>query len=275
MSKLKKIFSAGIINGFTVITGYSIYKFANIFLDKLRPNKKKLLEFKDPSDVGINNLETYKTKLSEEKHMEELDKQILASTAFSVYNLPSRKVAMIFEKLFSPKSEFTFSRAASILIYLPGLNYLRNKSLKILSVGCRDKIELIALQKRFPYSEIIGLDLIAGKDSGIIAGDMHKLPFPENTFDIVVSTHSLEHALDYKIVANEFVRVAKENSYFLIEVPSYEKDGENPTWIPEGADNWDYHNPSCLNSIFEGKTDQVISDFDDPDIIKVCLKVNK
>ncbi len=275
MSKLDKIFSAGIINAFIVITGYSIYKIANISLDKLRPKKNKLLELKDPAEIGINNIKTHKTKNFKKIHQKELDKQILASAAFSLYNLPSRKIALFFEKIFSPKSEFTFSRAASILSFLPALSYLKTKSLKILSVGCRDEIELIALKKRFPNSEITGLDLITGKNSEIIAGDMHKLPFPKNRFDIIVSTHSLEHAFDYKLAASEFVRVSKDNSFLLIEVPSYEKDGKEATYIPEGADNWDYHNPSCLNSIFEGKTDLIFGDLDYQNNIKVCLKVNK
>ena len=46
MSKFKKVFSAGIFNSLIVISGYSIYRFANIFLDKFRPNKQKLITLK-------------------------------------------------------------------------------------------------------------------------------------------------------------------------------------------------------------------------------------
>ena len=40
------------------------------------------------------------------------------------------------------------------------------------------------------------------------------MPFSENTYDIIISTHSLEHAVDYNLAANEFLRVAKNNSFF-------------------------------------------------------------
>ncbi len=281
-SKIKIIFSAGIYNAFISVLAYSSFKLVKLLFDSNKMGKEGFQKINSLQKIGIKNLDLALKDSFESKRKENLQRQIMASTSFSIYNLSCRKVALFFEPLLSPFSEFSFSRAALNFKLLPGYLYLRFKKIRILSVGCRDRIEIVAIKNRFPNAEVIGVDLFASPNSGIVPGDMHDLPFDDNTFDILISAHSLEHADDYLKAGNEFVRVAKNKGFIIIEVPCANPVGEEPTdWHtydgirPNSPDNWDYHNPECLNKIFGGKTKIIISDLDDPDQIKSCFQVIK
>ncbi len=281
-SKIGLIFSAGITNAFIVVTAYSLFKIVQLIFDRNKMGKEGFQRINNLKKVGINNLNLAIKDSFESKRKKDLQRQIMASTSFSIYNLSCRKIALFFEPLLSPFSEFTFSRAALNFKLLPGYLFLRFKKIRILSIGCRDRIEIVAIQNRFPNSEVVGVDLFAAPNSGIVPGDMHELPFDDNSFDILISAHSLEHADDYLKAGKEFVRVAKNKGFIIIEVPCANPIGDEPTdWHTykgvrsNSPDNWDYHNPECLNKIFGGKTNIVISDLDDPDQIKTCFQVSK
>ncbi|MDB9926302.1 methyltransferase domain-containing protein [Hyphomicrobiales bacterium] len=70
----------------------------------------------------------------------------------------------------------------------------------------------------------------------LMAGDAHKLPFPDETFDRVICSEVLEHIPDYENVIKEIFRVAKKDAKIGISVPR---------WLPEKI-CWflsdDYHN---------------------------------
>ena len=51
-----------------------------------------------------------------------------------------------------------------------------------------------------------------------VVGDAKKLPFEDNTFDIVLSTGLLEHFKDPQIVINEMTRVLKPNGIFYSDI---------------------------------------------------------
>ena len=95
----------------------------------------------------------------------------------------------------------------------------------------RDYVESIPLQRVLeigsgkvpsPMSEVfasrgiefIGYDIFPIAD---ILGDMHDLPFPDKSFDLVVSRHSLEHSLIPYLAFQEMARVGE---YVLAVLPS-------------------------------------------------------
>jgi SAM-dependent methyltransferase len=88
---------------------------------------------------------------------------------------------------------------------------------KILCIGCRYGAELDYLESTAGL-QATGLDLFS-VDPRIVIGDMHKIPFEENTFDYVYSCHSLEHSFDVEKALQEFVRVCKNGGHLIIEVP--------------------------------------------------------
>jgi SAM-dependent methyltransferase len=187
----------------------------------------------------------------------ELKKQIINSLALSTVYIPSRKFCLFAERyLLSSKVEFSFAKAIAI-------SRLINKSLKVrhphevnysvLCIGCRDAIEIVFLKRYFrhlPGLHVTGMD-ISVVDDDIIEGDMHNMPFEDGKFDIIISCHSFEHCVEPIQVAKEMKRVAKKNAIIGIEVPVRNSNGTNPARIYEGADNWDFCNPTVLYSLFK------------------------
>jgi SAM-dependent methyltransferase len=111
---------------------------------------------------------------------------------------------------------------------------------KILCVGCRNTAELDYFQSMgFPH--VVGIDLFS-EDSRIQVMDMHNLTFGENSFDIVYSSHSLEHSYDIQKVAQEFVRVTRDKGLMVIEIPVRYPTTE--------ADRYDLKNVNGLISCF-------------------------
>jgi len=49
--------------------------------------------------------------------------------------------------------------------------------------------------------------------------DVHEIPFAENTFDVIICNHVLEHVDDYKKVLREFFRVMKPGGFGIFQVP--------------------------------------------------------
>jgi SAM-dependent methyltransferase len=51
--------------------------------------------------------------------------------------------------------------------------------------------------------------------------DVHKIPFPDNTFDVVFCNHVLEHVEDDLKACAEFNRVLKPNGWGILQSPVY------------------------------------------------------
>jgi len=88
---------------------------------------------------------------------------------------------------------------------------------KVLCVGCRNTAEIEYFrQKGIP--DVMGIDLYS--DSPLIrVMDMHDMKFKDSEFDVVYSSHSLEHSKDVSRVIKEIVRVVRPGGVVAIEVP--------------------------------------------------------
>ncbi len=64
-----------------------------------------------------------------------------------------------------------------------------------------------------------------GQDGGghglVAGGDITRLPFADNTFDIVICSEVMEHIPDHENAAKEIVRVLKPGSSLVVSVPRY------------------------------------------------------
>ena len=93
---------------------------------------------------------------------------------------------------------------------------------RILDLGCGE--EKLSRKELFPdynfEGEVIGLDLNKTKQTDVIF-DLNKgyLPFKKNYFDIVYTSHCLEHIEKVISIIVDIHRVLKKGGYFLIRVP--------------------------------------------------------
>lgn len=51
--------------------------------------------------------------------------------------------------------------------------------------------------------------------------DVHSIPFPDNSFDVIFCNHVLEHVDDDKLACSEFNRVLKPGGWGILQSPVY------------------------------------------------------
>lgn len=97
----------------------------------------------------------------------------------------------------------------------------------VLDVGCGEGFTLARLQKEKIGKSFEGIDNLDESIEiakrlhpalNIKKGDIYKLPFKSNSFDLVVCTEVLEHLDNPKKAYKELIRVS--NKYILISVPN-------------------------------------------------------
>lgn len=98
-------------------------------------------------------------------------------------------------------------------------------------------------KKYFKYKSYISMDVYEGKDIDVV-GSADAVPFPDGTFDSVVSTQVFEHVKFPEKCAQEAYRVLKPGGIALITVPQWNELHSEP------YDFWRYTNFG-LKELFE------------------------
>lgn len=97
----------------------------------------------------------------------------------------------------------------------------------ILDVGCASGWFLSRIHKRYPKADCSGIDVYKkaveyGKKKylklKLFYGDAHKMPFENNSFDIVICTEVLEHVVSPEKVLKEIERVLTKDGIAIIEM---------------------------------------------------------
>ena len=108
------------------------------------------------------------------------------------------------------------------------------KNSTVLDVGCAKGFMLYDLRKAVPGIKLCGIDVsrYAIKNSSpkvrknLKVANAKKLPFPDNSFDIVISINTI-HNLNKKDCAQalkEISRVSKKNSYITVDAYKNKKE---------------------------------------------------
>ena len=104
----------------------------------------------------------------------------------------------------------------------------------VLCVGCRNTLELDRFRNR-GFADVIGIDVFSQRED-ILVMDMHDMSFPDDSFDVVYASHSLEHSYDVDRVAREVVRVARDSAVVGVEVPVRTKQSAADRVVFSGLD---------------------------------------
>lgn len=137
-------------------------------------------------------------------------KQLISTDNYEEYKRKQWKsVDRIYElKLFSKHVDL-------IEQLLPNIS--RKEKQQVLCVGARYGIE-VEVFKQLGFSEITAIDIYPRADV-VIKGDMHQLSFSDNSFDVIYSHHSLDHALFPQKALDEFYRVSRNQAYWVLSIP--------------------------------------------------------
>lgn len=97
----------------------------------------------------------------------------------------------------------------------------------ILDVGCASGWFLSKIHSKYPKSNCIGVDVYKEaiyygkrryKNLKLLHADVHKIPFKNNHFDIVICTEVLEHVVSPENVLREIRRVLARDGIAIIEM---------------------------------------------------------
>jgi SAM-dependent methyltransferase len=136
------------------------------------------------------------------------------------------------------RPQFTMLKHAGHYVY--GID-LANKPTN----SIKDALYVVA---RYLYNSKLSLHEGTGKD-GLLSGDVARLPFKRETFDLITSVAAFEHFLDVPAVISEMERVLKPRGvvWVLIHLFSCPSGGHNVTFtqfplkkMPRGIDPWDH-----------------------------------
>lgn len=90
------------------------------------------------------------------------------------------------------------------------------KSLKVLTVGPRTEAEIYALVSiGFDPANIRGLDLLSYSDF-VDVGDMHAMPYPDDSFDVLIASFVLAYSRNQEKAASEFIRVLRPGGIVVV-----------------------------------------------------------
>lgn len=109
--------------------------------------------------------------------------------------------------------------------------YWRPSFRRVLDIGSRD-VNGTLRKYAPPGCEYVGIDLEAGEGVDLVLDDPYVFPFPDGSFDMIVSTSCFEHDQMFWITFIEAARVLSDQGVLYINAPS------TPLYHGYPMDNW-------------------------------------
>ena len=113
----------------------------------------------------------------------------------------------------------------------------KKKIIEIGSLSVNSNIKDI-VSTNFNY---IGLEIEEGPNVDIVLEDPYKLPFDDNSIDVVLSISTFEHTDFFWVTFLEILRVLKPEGLFFLNAPSNSKIHRHP------GDSWRFYQDSSLS----------------------------
>ena len=98
------------------------------------------------------------------------------------------------------------------------LEKVDSTSANLIDIGCGSGYLLGKVGEKFPTIQLNGFDIKtpSGNEAfNYIHGNIEKLPFEDDAFDVVVCCHTIEHLLKLDVCINELVRITKKQLFIV------------------------------------------------------------
>jgi SAM-dependent methyltransferase len=98
---------------------------------------------------------------------------------------------------------------------------------KLLDIGCGNKpYQQIVVSS---VDEYIGCDIVQSSEKKVdILCDATNIPLPDESFNTIISTQTIEHLSEPQLLINEAYRLLKQNGIFILSGPMYWPLHEEP-----------------------------------------------
>lgn len=128
-------------------------------------------------------------------------------------------------------------------------------SARLLDAGCGQGTPV--LRERGADGSPVGVDFsreqlrlaaATAPDAALAQGDVMRLPFADDAFDVVTAYHSLIHVPleEHQTVVDEFARVLRPGGRVLLTEGTAEWQGTNPDWLETGVEmQWHVAGPEA------------------------------
>ncbi len=103
----------------------------------------------------------------------------------------------------------------------------------ILDVGSGRGFLCKNLKRKYKNTVVSGIDIVISnelknhQDINFFEGNISTLPFEDNSFDVVICTHVLEHILDFRKSLNELSRVCSKRLIIVVPMEREYRNGFN------------------------------------------------
>jgi len=95
----------------------------------------------------------------------------------------------------------------------------------VIDVGSGNGFLLRKIHERHPHLSLTGFDIANEDDPGgvyeYVQGDIENMSFPDKSFDVVVSSHTLEHLLKPERCIAELIRIARRQLFIVTPCQRY------------------------------------------------------
>jgi len=142
----------------------------------------------------------------------------IAAEKGEIRSVQGGRVGTVEHNLGALQGGIGMNRGSQLLFSIRADNFVwkNSRHLRVLIVGPRDESEIFTwIGFDFDKKNIVGLDLISYSDF-VSLGDMHKIPFDDDHFDIAVLSHCLNYTHEPATVCAEISRVLRDGGVAVV-----------------------------------------------------------
>jgi SAM-dependent methyltransferase/ectoine hydroxylase-related dioxygenase (phytanoyl-CoA dioxygenase family) len=149
---------------------------------------------------------------------------------------------------------------------------------QVLCIGNRWLGEIFYFRQNLGLKNAKGVDLISSDPELVIAADMHKLPFPDNSVKMIFNRGLINKSYDVRLFVKEMMRVLTKDGYLIVETPGPYEYGVSR------LGRTDIKSAKNLLRLLRGKVRRVVySDamkphqylFDATKLVRICVELDK